>query len=412
MKNPCNRILLSIIVPIYNVEKYLKQCIESILVQTYTNIEIILVDDGSPDNCPTICDNYKKIDDRIRVIHKRNGGLVSARKAGLEIASGEFIGFVDGDDWVEAPMFQDMIYYADKFDVDIVASGHKEELGGKVVEILYNNLPCGLYKKDDLKKQLYPRMLYFGKFSQFGVFSYLWNKIFRREVLYKNQMDVDNKIFMAEDAACTYPTILDANSIYISDSTYYRYRQRVDSMVKTRNIDLSELERYNLLYKNLYLNFKKSVFSNILLPQLDLFLLSLLTVRSGLDFNNDGRINELFAFGEIESNSKILICGAGTFGQHLVKRIKGGDDFKLVGWIDNLYLNYKNQGLNVDSILQVNKISFDFILVAFIDEEVSENMKKKLLDYGVESKKILMVSHYFEYQISDLLKRFGIKKMD
>lgn len=96
MTNP----LISVVVPIYKIDRYLGVCIESVLNQTYTNLEIILVDDGSPDRCPEICDLYAKKDTRIKVIHKRNGGLVSARKAGILSATGKYIGYVDGDDWI------------------------------------------------------------------------------------------------------------------------------------------------------------------------------------------------------------------------------------------------------------------------------------------------------------------------
>lgn len=405
-------ILLSIIVPIYNVEKYLQQCIESLISQTYSKIEIILVNDGSSDNCGAICDKYKILDKRIVVIHKENGGLVSARKAGMQIAKGEYIGFVDGDDWVEPQMYEDMMQNAVKYNVDVVAAGHKEELDGNVVEILYNNLPCGYYSKDDLVKNVYPKMLCTGIFSQFGVFSYLWNKIFRKDIIFNNQMDVDDRIFMAEDAACTYPTLLSANNVYITDSAFYRYRQRVDSMVKAREIDNTELVRYNILYNHLYRKFKTSVHASFLIPQLNLFLLSLLTVRSGLNFDNNGKLNELFAYGDVPPGSKILVCGAGTFGQHLVKRIQSGNEFNLVGWVDNLYQMYNNLGLAVESMVQVNKLIYDYVLVAFIDENNANNIKNRLLNYGVQSDKILMVSHYIDYPVTELLKRFGLEIAD
>ena len=401
--------LLSIIVPIFKVEKYLEQCIGSLLNQTYSNIEIILVNDGSPDHCPNICDHYCALDNRVKVVHKENGGLVSARKAGLKVARGKYIGFVDGDDWVEAHMYEDMMHCASAYDVDAVVAGHKEELGGKVVEVLYNNLPVGYYSKDKLISDVYPKMLCTGMFSQFGIFSYLWNKIFKKEVIYNNQIDIDDHIFMAEDAACTYPTLLDANSIYIKDSTFYRYRQRVDSMVKAREIDNSELGRYKLLYQHLYGKFNSSRHSDILLPQLDLFLLSLLTVRSGLDFKNDGKLNELFAFKQIPEGSDLIICGAGTFGQHLVKRVINGQKFNMIGWVDNLHHIYKNLGLPVDSLNKVNKARYDYVLVAFIEEGNAKLMKKKLLNHGVKLEKILMVEHYREFPVKELLKRFGIE---
>ena len=100
--------LISVIVPIYKVQDYLKECIESIINQTYSDIEVILVDDGSPDRCPQMCDEWAKRDSRIRVVHKKNGGLSSARNAGLDVAKGEYISFVDSDDFVEETMLEEL----------------------------------------------------------------------------------------------------------------------------------------------------------------------------------------------------------------------------------------------------------------------------------------------------------------
>lgn len=115
--------LISVIVPIYRVEKYLEPCIESIINQTYKNLEIILVDDGSDDNCGEICDKYAKIDARIKVIHKKNAGLNNARKSGIKIASGKYIGYVDGDDWIEPDMYETLLRNAVKYNVDVVETG-------------------------------------------------------------------------------------------------------------------------------------------------------------------------------------------------------------------------------------------------------------------------------------------------
>ena len=101
--------LISVIIPIYNVEAYLDECIASVIAQTYSNLEIILVDDGSPDNCPQMCDEWAAKDSRIRVIHKENGGLSDARNAGIDIATGEYIAFVDSDDWIVPEMYEKML---------------------------------------------------------------------------------------------------------------------------------------------------------------------------------------------------------------------------------------------------------------------------------------------------------------
>ena len=400
--------LLSIIVPIYNVEKYLPSCIESLITQTYKNIEIILVNDGSPDGCSKICNYYQSIDGRIKVIHKKNEGLVKARKSGLEISDGNYIGFVDGDDWVESTMYEELMYHVLETDVDIVAAGHKEEIDGIVVETLINSLPCGFYSKIDLIKKVYPYMICTGLFSHFGIFSYLWNKVFRKEVLFVNQMAVDDKIFMAEDAACTYPSLLTANSLYISSSNCYHYRQRIDSMVKARNIDSEEIERYNILYKFLFSIFSKTEYSKLLIPKLALFLLSLFTVRSGLDFENSGNLNELFAFGDIPNGANVVVCGAGTFGQHLVKRIMHNKNFKLVCWVDALHEIYCDLGMPIESISYLNKVKYDFLLVAYINENNAENTKLELINNNVNPEKILLVNHYMKHPIKSLLKSFGL----
>ena len=115
--------LISVIVPIYKVEKYLRKCIESILSQTYTNLEIILVDDGSPDKCGEICDEYEKKDSRIKVIHKKNGGLSDARNAGLDIMAGNYVAFVDSDDWIEPQMYEHLLAKLHYFHADISIGG-------------------------------------------------------------------------------------------------------------------------------------------------------------------------------------------------------------------------------------------------------------------------------------------------
>lgn len=115
--------LITVVIPIYNTEKYLTECVDSVRKQTYTNIEIILVDDGSPDRAPILCDEYAAVDSRIRVIHKKNGGLSSARNAGIKEANGSFVTFVDSDDVVHARMIEKMYLLHEKYDADIVKIG-------------------------------------------------------------------------------------------------------------------------------------------------------------------------------------------------------------------------------------------------------------------------------------------------
>ena len=139
MKEP----LISVLVPIYKIDRYLGICVESLLNQTYKNLEIILVDDGSPDRCPEICDLYASKDERIKVIHKENGGLVSARKAALMAAKGSYIGYVDGDDWVGPGFYHSLYSSIKESDADIAIAGFSRDLFSSTKNIL-NAIPSGV----------------------------------------------------------------------------------------------------------------------------------------------------------------------------------------------------------------------------------------------------------------------------
>ena len=198
--------LVSIIVPIYRIEKHLGICIESIIKQTYSNLEIILVDDGSDDRCPDICDLYAKKDNRIMVIHKSNGGLVSARKAGLKSSSGEYIAYVDGDDWIESDYIERMISDMVLNNADVVCAGQSRDLFNESVR-LYNSVSVGIYRDDDLDR-LKTHLISNGDFYRPGISTYVWNKLFKRSCIYDYQMKVNDEISIGEDAAVTYPVIM------------------------------------------------------------------------------------------------------------------------------------------------------------------------------------------------------------
>ena len=187
-----NRPLISIVVPIYQIDRYIGICIESLLNQTYENLEIILVDDGSPDRCPEICDLYASKDSRIKVIHKANGGLVSARKAGLLSATGKYVGYVDGDDWVGAGFVESLYTAISTADADIAAGGFSRDLFARTAHFT-DKMPCGVYEGERLD-DLRCKMISLGDFFRIGVSTYVWNKLFKRELLLQVQLPVDNAI--------------------------------------------------------------------------------------------------------------------------------------------------------------------------------------------------------------------------
>lgn len=169
-------ILLSIIVPVYNVGSFLPKCINSIISQTFTDFELILVDDGSTDNSVEICDAAAKKDSRVRVIHKENGGVVSARKAGLSVAVGKYAGYVDGDDWIDEHMYEHMVNAMEKYNCDMVMCDVEHE--NKSVPFssgsTHINISGGYYNREQLENNVFPKMIYTGVFYKFGIYPVIW----------------------------------------------------------------------------------------------------------------------------------------------------------------------------------------------------------------------------------------------
>lgn len=218
--------MISVIVPVYNVEKYLEQCVDSILQQTITDLEVILVDDGSTDKSALICDEYQVRDTRIKVLHKQNGGLMSAWKAGVQMSKGDYIGFVDSDDWIDSDMYMTLYQTAVKSSADIVLCGWiREGKNKREKEPMY--IESGKYDRDSLEKNIFPKMLSFGKMLERYISPNRVTKLFKRELLEKNFKYFDEKVSIGEDLITSFSCILDAKSIYML-AEYFPYHYRLN----------------------------------------------------------------------------------------------------------------------------------------------------------------------------------------
>lgn len=223
----------SVIVPVYNVEKYLPDCIESVLGQSFSDFELILVDDGSTDSCSGICDDYKKKNHRIKVIHKENAGLAAARRSGIKIAEGDYVFNLDSDDLIESDTLECAHRMIKETDCEIVAFAYKWVKNGKTVNITDDGLDEGFYIKDDIEKHIYPRLLMDKNMKHISY--YLSGKAIKRELIAPHQLNMNEKISLGEDLCCVVPCYLDAKSVYISKKTAYLYTVRENSMSKEFN---------------------------------------------------------------------------------------------------------------------------------------------------------------------------------
>ncbi len=214
MKEP----LISVIVPIYKVEKYLDRCVESIVNQTYTNLEIILVDDGSPDNCPQMCDDWAEKDNRIKVVHKENGGLSDARNAGMPFVTGELVSFIDSDDWIELDMFEKMLNRMKKDNSDMVSCGVKwvEEDGTLIRDVTSDNEV--LNKTAAMKELINDRKLK----------QHVWNKIYKYDLIKDIPFE---KGKYHEDVFWSYQVVGIAKKVSVVKESFYNYVQRSNSIM-------------------------------------------------------------------------------------------------------------------------------------------------------------------------------------
>ena len=212
--------LITVVVPIYKLEKYLKKCIDSIIKQTYKNLEIILVDDGSPDKCPQICDEYVKKDSRIKVIHKKNGGVSSARNLGIKSANGIWIAFIDADDWIEEKYFEELIYNAKENGAEVSLCGYNRVVNSERKEKILNSKSEILNSKEYLIKALNPQTGY----------GFVHLKIIRRDII--KDVQFNQNLVVGEDALFNVAIAPNINKAIYCNKALYNYRINSESVVK------------------------------------------------------------------------------------------------------------------------------------------------------------------------------------
>ncbi len=252
MKNKTGTPLISVIVPVYNLEKYLVRCIESIIGQTYKNLEIILIDDGSTDTSGQIIDEFKKKDNRIKVIHKENGGESSARNTGLRMATGEYIAFCDCDDWMDPDMYETLAWELNQENIDMVASGWYKETDSSSQEIR-NALPVNsqVFGRDELLKYLYMRDSYRG-------FAYMWDKLYKREILKDkdgNWILFREDLRLGGDVLYLAEVALNVKRAKYVDRAFYHYYQRDKSGCHTK--DVTKLREWLKAYELILQRFEE-----------------------------------------------------------------------------------------------------------------------------------------------------------
>lgn len=381
--------LISVIVPIYGVEKYLHQCVDSIINQTYKNLEIILVDDGSEDNCPLICDEYEKKESRVKVIHKENGGQDSARKAGISIAKGEYIGYVDGDDWIEPQMYERLHELIVQNNACIVESAVYDSNGEDHKKRCPVIAP-GMYDGEKFANEIAPRLLYSGEFFTHGVFPYLVSKLFKAEAIRPFQMEPDYSDNLFDDTFVTFPAILATESMYVTYDCFYHYRVRMDSAIREQRKDI--FARVSEGYPTWIQKFVKSRkdYLDSMKKQLVFFTMYLLVEKAIQVFDDKDTDEYLIPFGGINKKKKIVLYGAGATGIHIKNYCDSVKGSNVVFWADRNYKQFPEQ-LGIGNPVDIKDLEYDYVVISILFSHSVESARKGLIELGVPKEKIVWI---------------------
>lgn len=369
-----NEKLVSVLVPVYNTEKYLEKCLDSIINQTYTNLEIILVDDGSTDNSGKICDAYAERDVRIKVIHKHNEGLVRARKTGLENATGEYIAFVDSDDWIEPNMYEEMLEKALETDADFVESGYLEfhEYTEKTME---RKLAEGFFDLRGGGIADHVRA-YMGE-TKAKITPLIWSKMYKADVIRQSYFFVPDNQSIGEDDANYVNLIILANSCFCMEKCFYHYFMRKDSMC--HDFSISVLRAY-LRLSEYQIDILQSKCPFVKQSSIDVWYYKRLRGLLERLYAKNYKSDSMYVARDIEMfrRKKVVLYGAGTVGQGYYAQLCKYSDIDIVLWVDKSYDLYDFDFMKVSPVENVIDTDCDYILIAVLKENIVNEIKCEL----------------------------------
>lgn len=369
--------LITVIVPIYNSYPYLKRCIDSIRGQAYQNLEIILVDDGSTDGSKMLCDSYLQKDRRIQVIHKENGGLVSARKAGLLQAQGEYIGFVDSDDYIDTEFYSLLLTGILETDSDISQIGYISEKGE-----IREKFSCGnkVYNISENRQKMICEGLLEANLPGVHIFYNVWSKLFRATLIKECYNKVPDSLQFGEDLICICQCMMKCNKIVSLPYEQYHYMVRKDSL--SNGDGLEYFVYLSNLYKQLCIMFENNGQGVIVGKQsADRFFVVNLLERLdmlGIEVNR-------YIFPQLGMlfNKKVILYGAGTVGKDYYAQISKYKSVNIVAMIDQQYQKKQLDYIEVAGNDKIKELDYDFIVIAVNDEDAAVSIKKELLETGV-----------------------------
>ena len=381
--------LVSIIVPIYNTQEFLPRCLDSILNQSYANMQIVLVNDGSTDDSLSVCEEYAAKDNRIQVINQSNQGIIAAKRAGIKLCRGEYVMFVDSDDWIESALLRSMVQAVQKFDCMLVCTNVYKDFKDRTVE-MRNYIPIGTYETGTIAKDLF----YYKDTQDYGILPYSVAKLYPRDILEEILNRVNSDIRYAEDKAIVFSLVFQDIKVCFTDDIYYHYCVRNGSVCYSENQDY--LIELTTAYKYIKKLFDKHKEREYLLWQLGKWMWieakGAINNQLGLTTLGNPLYREPYRLDPstlLPQKKRFILYGAGKVGTDYRKQIVDCMNIELCGWVDKNYEKCRENGLDVQPVEYLQNIAYDYILVAVNNEKVFCEIKKELKGFGVVEDKII-----------------------
>ena len=391
---------ISIIIPAYNIEDYIEKCLESVINQSYSNIEIIIVNDGSTDNTGEICEKFIIRDARIKYIKQSNEGLVAARKTGLRNATGNYIVFVDGDDYIKYEQVEKLYAVMLENDVDFVHSNYI--INGKNANHIKN---FHKYTKEDLSLEFRIKLLKEHIFEwdmQKDIFECnLYGCIYKSEFIKECYCSLSDVQQYGEDLLCFCNQIMKCSSMIMLPEAYYYYVLRDGSLDHPKDYEDAVMNKI-LLYKEI----KKLLNTYGILSELSEKCKMFFSRNMLLDFKpvicERIKVEDKHRcdFIDILHGKKVAIYGAGKVGNNIYEHIRLYSDINIISWVDKNYKNINNVYMNITSPQILDSLQYDYILIAIENEEIAKQVINELINRNIERNKIIWNEYKKEFVLT------------
>lgn len=381
--------LVSVIIPIYNIEKYLTRCFDSVINQTYSNLEILVIDDGSTDNSPAVANEYAERDCRIKVLRMEHMGITRIRKKGVQAATGVYLAFVDGDDWIDSDCIE--VWMKNIGDADILLSGYITEPEGRIYQPPFEEGYYVAEKMAAIRERLFMQGVIAS--NEELISENLWNNLYKTQVVKDIIEYVPEELCVGEDKVMVSLAVLASEKVYVKKTTAYHYYTRENSLC--RSSIPSILMDIALMYDCLRAALEKHIERKRLLFGLCQYFCE--WIEEGvipLSLGYPECRNWYYPYHGRLQEKKIILYGAGNVGKSFYRQIKRYKESAVVAWVDKEYEKYKEIGVPIFPIQAISYLEYDFIIIAVYHENTAKEIMQELKNMGVAGNKLLWSKTY------------------